>query len=391
MQRLLGHDFQAFWAAAERWLMTVDDPRMVDAIGQHALATQESELAGMFVRRWARPSPTTADDQRVEPVLIQGLTRAADASESLTAMLHDRGTPWAEAAAAWTVVLRWHGRTEARSLLTLPDGSASGGSTLVKALRDATGVIDVLPRNAEGLAWLADVQADAAYWLAAAALRSSVPAEAAGTVELRHLPALLAMPAERWAWNSMGVRAAVRSRMRDTQTWPRAETAGTSIRLIDDDRATLNWADLLVVLAVLDAMNHPAVVEQWFDQAEDDRRDKTSEYGGVLAWDDTGELRAYPFEPDQRQGDRKFFSSPTLIRALYRGLAHYHFHAQSYDSAEFAGPGRGDLDFVESLDVNALTLTFISRHELNVDLTLPGRRVVDLGCVYRPRDPEPSS
>ena len=60
-----------------------------------------------------------------------------------------------------------------------------------------------------------------------------------------------------------------------------------------------------------------------------------------------------------------------MIEAMYTGLAHYHFHAQQYDNIEFAGPGRGDLEFNANLETHTLTLTFVNRNQINVDLAFP--------------------
>ena len=106
---------------------------------------------------------------------------------------------------------------------------------------------------------------------------------------------------------------------------------------------------------------------------------------GVLTWDDHGRFTARGFAPQRKEGDRKFFTPPTLVAAMYTGLAHYHFHAQSHDHAAYAGPGRGDLAFTEALRANTLVLTFVDRDTLNLDLALPGGVVLDLGSVVRPQ------
>jgi hypothetical protein len=146
----------------------------------------------------------------------------------------------------------------------------------------------------------------------------------------------------------------------------------------------LSGADLRVVGELRRAMGRRAVVGAWFKQADADHADPRREHGGWLGWDDDGRLRAHVETSAYAAGDFRYFSSPGLIGRAFRGLAHYHFHAQDHDHAAFAGPGAGDVAFTEDTGLSSVVLTFVEQDALNVDLLLPGRRLIDLGVVRRP-------
>ena len=73
----------------------------------------------------------------------------------------------------------------------------------------------------------------------------------------------------------------------------------------------------------------------------------------------------------------------TLIQRMYTGLAHYHFHAHQLSNADYAGPGPGDLGFVDRLRTSAVVFTFLDRDTLGVDYYHSGGVIVDLGVIRR--------
>jgi hypothetical protein len=153
---------------------------------------------------------------------------------------------------------------------------------------------------------------------------------------------------------------------------------------LHDWRAELRWADLLVIDVLLDAMADRAIARVWFSQADADLEDASTEYGGLIRWDAEGELIARPYTPMLRDHDRKFIPPAAMTTDAYASLAHYHFHAQRYRNARYAGPGRGDLERVADRQrLNGLVLTFIDKDRLNADFYRHGRVVVDLGTLRR--------
>jgi len=120
-----------------------------------------------------------------------------------------------------------------------------------------------------------------------------------------------------------------------------------------------------------------------FAQADRDYKNKGAEHGGVIDIV-AGQPIAREYPPLSRLShDRQFTPSEQMITHCYTGLAHYHFHAQELKNSDYAGPGKGDLDTADRLDLNFLVLTFIDENQLNVDYYQHGRVVVDLGTISR--------
>jgi hypothetical protein len=116
-----------------------------------------------------------------------------------------------------------------------------------------------------------------------------------------------------------------------------------------------------------------------------DRRDTTTEYGGMLAARGLDQEWAvptlFPPRPGQREGDNKFIASDDMIRSSDRSLAHYHFHAQEERNAAYAGPSPGDLIYAARQGRNCLVLTSLGEGEMGVDYYQPDGIVVDLGRI----------
>lgn len=129
----------------------------------------------------------------------------------------------------------------------------------------------------------------------------------------------------------------------------------------------------------------PPLVAALFAEADADLSDKKSEHGGLLYWNDKNEVIFEPVPASFRRHDEIYLPPESLFEKLRDGLAHVHFHAQKQNNGEYAGPGKGDLEFVERNRVNAVVFTFIDKDTLNTDAFFPGKIVVDLGCIKRPK------
>lgn len=391
MDRLIEADSESFWRAADRWFPSVDNEAMASQIGERAIRDGRRDVLPAVLQRWAKSDPMIPDPERIECRVFEALTTPDEVIPSLwdrVGGFYERSSPtWREDIAAWTVLCRLESEAQRRAVLATDFSSA----TLFTELQIAADLLDVLPEDAEGVRWLQALWGTDGLRTPEAfrAVRDGLHPEAESGVALRHVAVLSNMPIERRTWGREQLRAALTARLVGANRVAREIPAGFEVDLAGLDEPALSWADLATALLVKDAMDDPAVTAAWFAQADADLRDTTSEYGGVLTWDQTGRLRAQAFAPNQRQGDRKFFSPPALIAAMYTGLAHYHFHAQAFENAEFAGPGRGDLFFTQSMNAHTLTLTFIDRDRLNVDFAFPGGWVLDLGGIDRPARAEP--
>lgn len=400
MDRLIRYDGSAFWRAADRWLPRVDEPAMLRTIGRRAMPDPSVEVTSALLWRWAKPSPSLAEIDRVEydifaswvsPVPVeQALWDLLSPPTSLTPAPGRVPVSWS----AWTVLSRLEDDAVLRSRLA----EMRVDSELIQALQAAAAVVDRLPANAEGLRGLMALRRDAPRWRALQGLRDSLADRGGAGVALRHWPALSRLGVDDRAKSYQRGQAEIAAYQATAYRLPRDMPAGMAIRFRADPHGDgqsgsysdqLSWADLAVIQTILRATRDPAIMAAWFIQADADLIDRTTEYGGVLTWDRDGSFVARLYPPPRREGDRKFFSSPGLVEAMVTGLAHYHFHAQRHDNAEFAGPGVGDLAFTDAMEAHTLTLTFIDHDRLNIDLAFPGGLVLDLGCIDRPAASKP--
>ncbi|MEM1109595.1 MAG: hypothetical protein AAGH99_12990 [Planctomycetota bacterium] len=380
MDRLIEHDAEAFWRAADRWLVTVDAPGMIKAIGERAIANDREDAIPALLRRWAIPQKAAVEMGRPEAVAFRRLVSPTAIREALWGYVISPDRRAAEA--AWMVWFRISNGPAGRQKIN----GESGDTPLLEDLRAAAAAVDHLPRNREELHRLTALRQDAERWVSWSKLRESVHPRLRGHIALRHLPVLARLDKGHKPFGPMRRASGLQSHLRGSQRFARQRPAGRAVDDVSGGGLSLSAADVAVAHEVVLAMNERTVVSAWFAQADADHADKTTEHGGVLTWDAQGKPTAVAFPPKQKEGDQKYFSPPELIEAMYTGLAHYHFHAQEYENAEFAGPGRGDLEFVDALRTHALTLTFIDRDRLNVDLAFPGGWVLDLGCIERPAD-----
>lgn len=136
--------------------------------------------------------------------------------------------------------------------------------------------------------------------------------------------------------------------------------------------------DLLTLIVLDRVAREPEVVKELLRQAALDRKDPTTEYGGVLS--ERG-ATLFPPHAGERPGDHAFVASSTMMAASEDALAHYHFHAQAEENAEYAGPSAGDLDYARRMQRHCIVFTSVGRGRLDMDVYFPSGVVVGLGEV----------
>lgn len=384
VDRLIAIDAEAFWRSARRWLVGVSADDVAQGIAERAVRDRRREMAGALVRRWAVGDDVVEAGGALGRAIVD-LIGTRDESEALAVLVNDPGASIDEVMAAWSVLYRLEGPERAAQWLS----SWPGGSAMIDALRASQSVLGELPNGREALKWMLAVHESPGGFTRWDGVLAGWPEEDRSGVRLRHLAALATLDT---SWRFMDhdtLAEAVRRRLAGRPTALRGSRGEDFAKPVDEwtaaHAARLSRADLLGVWAVLDVLDEPTIVAALFEQAEMDRADTSTEYGGVLwpASDQGAVGRAVLFRPLASEGDRKFFSSPELIRAMYHGLAHYHFHAQRHDNAAFAGPGPGDLAFARAVGACCVVLTFLDADTLNADVYLPGGEVMDLGMLRR--------
>lgn len=403
--------------------------RVVHMLAQEAVARGWTDVTPSLVRRYAFPQKGVPDENRVERAAIQALHPTRPVEETVFDVFLSAGrSPGEEASegpgeepdsgfgANW--VLRT--RVDAWDLLARLDKDGALRLRLfgVEASRAATDDpllgdmhaclrdLGTLPLTGEELRWLTQLrdEADAAslrWWDEARAAVSPLSAEQRHGLRLRHAEPVRWAAAHRAEWMGMS-RSALLSelqrRMLGREVTHRSGEWGTRGRGAEESLSawsdTLAWGDILTLLVVDEATRDPRVVRSIARQAEGDRADRTTEYGGLIhSYDvpgaDAGLFRAvlYPPRAILRRGDAEFTASPEMIADGARALAHYHLHAQRENSRAFAGPSPGDLDYAARTGRTCVVFTTLGGGEIGVDCYFSGGVVVDLGRVSAAAEP----
>jgi hypothetical protein len=387
VDRLLQAQPQRFWQQVDTNYRRVDDWPMITLLCERASEQGEQAFVATAIKSWARPSVTYSDTDRPERAALMALVKTNDAQAylaevcrgSVQAPLGDRDVR----VAAWSVYCRVVSDAQARALIT----QRKADDPLLGQLAIIEPTVERLPADDEALHRLDTLVArsSADTWQERAAYRQRVTDDPVTNLAARHLPAI-DRGGDRLLMDRASLLEALRTRLAGADHRFRGEDADGAYaeprpELLEDHADRLSHADLLVLHQISDALQLPELIEVLHAQATADYEDRTSELGGVLTWDDHHRVVAEAYPPALRRHDRMYIASDACVLAMHTGLAHYHFHAQEYDTSVWAGPGRGDLDFADRMHANCVVFTFVDQATLNVDVYFPGDVIVDLGCV----------
>lgn len=387
IDRLLVHDEPELRRWAIEHVTAVDRWPVLEHLFDVAIQNQWADFLPAAVASYARPSREFADADRPERRVIQALRPAVDVQQAVFDVFDAPPQAVAEdqRIAAWVLLNRLG---DARRSLN----QASSDALLVQSLKQASRALERLPATPQSVAMLTFAQLSPDW---PRRINRSRP-----VARLRHLMLPL---------HQRPVAAAdIAIRLTAARHVTRSERADRDPRWSEDFdhwRDQLSPDDLRVIAFVLDAMKKDHIIDMWFAEADADRIDQTTEYGGVLGKRADGRFEAIPYQPDLRAHDRQFVASTRMLMRIAAGGIHYHFHAQSLNNAEYAAPGPGDLEFANRYEIAALILTFVDPDTLNVDYYQPlndpppekspapdtpqpntsggGGIVIDLGCVTR--------
>lgn len=353
-----------------------------------------TDLTPSLVRSWSRPVLEPRDEDRPERAALIAL-HPNEALEQVVFRVF--ATP------AGDGLLEQRRRTDAWALLARIDPSLSATRAMLGTLapRDDDPLIDALtaaatdlravPQTAEQLEWLASMRENETFWRECAKAIATLDPDQLDRFELRHASAVRWAAANRPQWIAAS-RAELLSELQDRLGTRRTfqRYSGYSDGQAPEERferneRRLSWGDALLLLIADEAIRDRSVLAALFEQADADRRDTSTEYGGVL--DATGDGFAaisHPPRPAQRVGDNRFVASPELMAAGVASLFHYHFHASRNSMRDYAGPGEGDDAYARTLGRSCLVFTSLSADSLNADYYQPDGVVIDLGEIRRP-------
>lgn len=389
IDQLIAHNETEFRTQVSNRIVLINNTDTLKYLFDQAVK-RKWDFSAAVVRSWVRPAKGVPDKERVEFAALKKLNPGKDVVQVVYDVFASDGNalPADQRSAAWELLNRLAPAVQLQTmLLETPDRTP-----LIIDLKTSARDLHATPVNREGIVWLFYLRDPTrrAWWDRATKAITSLSTQQREGLEFRHLPAILAADANTLAAD----RAALLARIT-----PRIEPGEHSLLSPTYDGQDkeypqrlyhwsdkLTWGDLVVLDQITGALRDPAVVAALFEQGDQNIKDDTTEYGGMLdATRDGATLRfsARGFAPVRREHRLKYISSPELFESLYTGLAHYHFHAQEYRNSLYAGPGRGDMDFAQRNNFNCVVFTFTDKTKLNADFYCRNGIVIDLGTLRR--------
>ena len=382
---------------------------VVGVLSRRASAEHWPGATGPLVRSLSRVVADVPDEDRPEYVALESLHPDRPVVQIAYGVFVD--PPVSEAftedqaqemqqrtrADAWDVLARLDPDGSVRSGLLMSEAGAveAEGDRALSDLRACRADLGTVPLTGDELRWLSSLHdsangANAKWWAQASRAISALDTEQRRGLRLRHAEPIRWAAAHRPEW----VRASrsellgiLGKRLADRDVHMRRSRTGYRQLVperLEEQADRLRWGDVLAMLVIDEALTQPDLVERLFKQAELDRRDTTTEYGGVIESAGDG-FRVVLFvpRPKARRGDRQFVASADMIEQSDRSLAHFHFHVQEIGNAEYAGPSDGDRAYATRYGRSCVLLTSITRDTMDVDFYVTGDVVVDLGEVRR--------
>ncbi len=392
-------------------LPTERSPDAVRIIANSAVEGGWDELAPALVRSYTRISPNVPDQNRDERAALLSLKPGMSIEEIVFDVFLNPTQGMVDTREQAVLRLSERTRDDAWGLLARLDptgelrrgfvesGSLSGAEesskVMVDDLRLAHIELGVMPNTAMEISWLESLRhhVDARndrlnrqWWSETGNAVAQLNGNQRLGLAMRHLEAIRWASINRAAWLKLDTQAlyAVASermskrihhkRKHDKGELPRKERLG-------DWRNELSWGDLLTILVVDDAIANPTVIEHIFTQRTLDKKDTSTEYGGVIEPDSDSGFRAVLYRPRarDRMNDKRFVASDDMFRYSDRSLVHYHMHVNDRNNNKYAGPSNADLINAAMSGRTNLVFTSLGKDELNVDIYLPSGIVVDLG------------
>lgn len=391
---------------ANLMLPTEPSRTVVSAIAVRAGQRGWKEMTSALVRSYARPVEGVPDDQRAEKIALAELYPDRPMADTLFDVFLDPGyddTP---------VELRLNQRTRAdvwdllgrvdergalrRGLIQRAQASDVPEATRasVRALQRALDSLSVVPRTGDELRWIESLNNGSAeneqWWAQATSAVASLTPEQREQLEIRHVEPIRWASLHRAHLLSQS-RTQLLDRLEETLAGREHYKRTAEKRVLDQPRreklsewsGVLSWGDLLTIHVVDQAVHQQSIIDRLYEQVGIDRDDRTTEYGGVLESAEGDSFRILLFRPRvrDRKSDTEFVASEDMIRYADRALAFYHQHVQSGVETQHAGPSEADLIFAARSGRTCVVFTAAGKSGLNIDLYQPNSVVIDLGTV----------
>ncbi len=352
-----------------------------------------TELDEALISSWSRPTNhVQREEDRPEYAALAAMHSEDNIVDRIFKSFLESSRAWQEGyrTRCWELL---HRLNERPRLVALLASASSSEDPLLDDLRHGAAELGIVPRNREEILWMRAIRDPKAreQWKEAVDAVADMSDLRRLDLELRDVP--VAIAARRHApelllASTNDMLEQIANRVRDRRHYFETEGGGladTREELFRHHRAEMTWGDAAAILLALRAMETPQVVAHFFDYAQRDLLDDTTEYGGVLALDAKGRFELIEFMPRIRQHDRRFNAPQEMLDRAYWSLFHFHFHAQRHRNGDHAGPGMGDKNYANNTRANCLVLTFVNEDTMNVDFYRHGHVIADLGTIERRR------
>ncbi len=378
-------------------LPTESDWKVIEAIGAAAAARGWTEITPALVRSYARPVPQPADPDRPERRALEALHPGVSVEETVFRVFVEASAASDEASAkvrrdAWELLARLDADGSRRRDLLAAASEEPHADDALQALRAAATDLRCIPVTGSEFEWLLQLREQTAWWAETSAAVRTLSDEQVRGLCLRHLEPIRWAAAARPQWlaaDRQTLLDELASRLKGRRLHERDAEAGSSFgnrrERLRENADRLVWGDVLTILVIDEALHDPRVIAAFMTQVVEDRRDTSTEHGGILEWAAASGFRAvhYPPRATQRINDRTFIASDDMFRASALALAHYHFHVQDVRNGAYAGPGPGDVEYADKHNRNCIVITSIDERILNADYYQRGGAVIDLGELGR--------
>lgn len=349
------------------------------------------DMTPSLVRSLYRPCALYDDETRPERLALQALHPGHDIREIVFDVVATEPENVVHAQwrlAAWELLNRlgepdvWQDRL----------ASLQTEDAFLSDLRRGYVELGVIARTREEVLWLQDLSRPEheSWWARCRDIVAGLPSENRRGLRLRHLAVLQRIAEHHPQWLALSPAALLAdldSRWAGRgHVHPEAVMSGRSLNAgpqsLSEWGPKLTWADLLCVRLADAMVFDPAMASELFPQAQRDREDTSTEFGGLVDYVD-GRPRPILYPPLQRAHDKKFYAPGTMVQAGHFAPFHYHFHVQEVSNADYAGPGGGDREYAAAMAINGLVFTSVREGQLNADFYTESDVVIDLGTITR--------
>ena len=347
------------------------------------------ELDAALISSWSQPTMRYEETNRPDRQALVAMYGEKPLSTLVFQSLLATNKSWQQGyrTRCWELLLRIGARDKLLSLLT--GTSIPEDDLFLLDLQRATIELGIMPQNKEEILWVRELCKPEykEFWDEAVEALTLLDDNRRISLEIRDVPIAVTVARH---WPELATKStsalvhSLETKLHNRKHYFEYEGGGnasTQSELFPTHKNKLSWGDAVAIRVALAAMEVPEVQAHFFDYANRDRLDTSTEYGGVVEFDKQGRFVIQEFEPIIRNHDRRFDAPQKMFDAAYTSLFHFHFHAQKHRNGDHAGPGLGDKNYADNTRANCLVLTFVNSKTMNVDYYRHGHVVVDLGTI----------